>query len=502
MNTIKTALFIILAFLSLSTVFASDNKPLYVIVTDTDMNNARDGYTEVVKELAASRSPAKIFSLREKSLDAIFAEIKELKPDYIAFVVHFRLLEDNFTGEIFQHITALDDDPYLDSAWGFITGRNAADALSLVRNTAQAEKNRQTIPKKFAAVAHTFAENDLAAFATQNCESYKKYGYETVSINPIDDSDQWEKIADSEIKKLDGSSLIFLAGHGMGDMSCTIPGSKFGQLKLNSAVVVNGTCHSAVTMTRYDSIDQFWTIKTTRINPDKSVCLNFIKAGAVAQLASTASSSWQNVAFAVTKFFDEGKTLGQALTESLNDKIRQAEIKEVKIIAFQNGKKSPQALSDDENPGGIQSIARVVLIGDPAYRPFTHRTAKQTTDENNYANLKPEDIKIKKLIDELSNPEASLYKALNELIKIGSEAVPLLIIEMKTNNNWQIPKALGAIGDKQAIEPLINKLEVANYSPMKEVIAEALTALTDKELGTNVDDWKKWWQEQKTKQDD
>ena len=102
------------------------------------------------------------------------------------------------------------------------------------------------------------------------------------------------------------------------------------------------------------------------------------------------------------------------------------------------------------------------------------------------------------LIRELSHPApgAPPFGALNEIIDLGSPAVPRLIEEMKTNNDWQIPKALGAIGDRRAMLPLIEKLEKSDGSPMREVVAEALGLLTGKDFGADAKAWRRWWDEE------
>jgi tetratricopeptide (TPR) repeat protein len=100
---------------------------------------------------------------------------------------------------------------------------------------------------------------------------------------------------------------------------------------------------------------------------------------------------------------------------------------------------------------------------------------------------------LRRLIAELDDPNAPRFEALNLIVQMGKPAVPMLIAEMITNNNWQIPKALGAIGDERAVEPLIEKLEKCNWSPMKEVVAEALNRITAKDFGENAAAWKQWW---------
>ena len=79
------------------------------------------------------------------------------------------------------------------------------------------------------------------------------------------------------------------------------------------------------------------------------------------------------------------------------------------------------------------------------------------------------------------------------IIKMGKAAVPGLIAEMKTNDNWQIQKALGTIGDPSAVQPLIEKLEMSFGSPLNEVTVEALEQLTKRKMGNDPDVWREYW---------
>ncbi|MHC4743601.1 MAG: tetratricopeptide repeat protein [Planctomycetota bacterium] len=106
------------------------------------------------------------------------------------------------------------------------------------------------------------------------------------------------------------------------------------------------------------------------------------------------------------------------------------------------------------------------------------------------------------LIAELSDPKAPRFEALNRIIKLGSNAVPALIEEMKTSDNWQIPKALGAIADRRAIAPLIEKLETSDFSPMREVVCEALELTTGEKLGASKEKWREWWQKNEPANED
>ena len=63
----------------------------------------------------------------------------------------------------------------------------------------------------------------------------------------------------------------------------------------------------------------------------------------------------------------------------------------------------------------------------------------------------------------------------------------------KHNSNWQFPKALGGIGDKRAVGPLIAKWKDTDTSPMNDVISEALDNITGKGFGKDLRKWQEWW---------
>jgi len=102
---------------------------------------------------------------------------------------------------------------------------------------------------------------------------------------------------------------------------------------------------------------------------------------------------------------------------------------------------------------------------------------------------------IRSLIKSLYEQESPRFKSLNELIKIGAAAVEPLVEELRKSNNWQVAKALGAIKDARAVGPLIEKWAACDWSPMKEVIAEALGLITEKDFGVDLQKWQQWWQD-------
>jgi hypothetical protein len=147
-----------------------------------------------------------------------------------------------------------------------------------------------------------------------------------------------------------------------------------------------------------------------------------------------------------------------------------------------------------------------LLIGDPAHRPFvTPRkpvAMPQVADwphpmgEKRVAaagSAKPlAGLTVAELIGRLEQPPEPGFEALNEVIRRGPEAVPPLIAALPNSKSWQVAKALGALKARQAIVPLIDALARDRSSPMKEVVAEALQLITNKDLGDDPAAWREW----------
>jgi hypothetical protein len=459
--------------------------PPYAIVVEADPAAPDAASWRDVVDLLAAHRHAVIVPMAQGALDDALARLREIQPEFVAFVVPPARIDDTFVGEVFEGMTKLDGDPFLDGAHGFVTGRTAEDAMSLVRNTIRAEAHAEAIRRKFTGIAHTFAQADLGPFATEQGAMFKALGYETAAIVGIDGSDDWTRSRAEEVAKLNGSSIVFCAGHGMGDWMCAIDGRLLRGLALDAAIVVNGTCHSATTTTRHDIDPATMGVVTRAIDPADSIALNFIAAGAVAQYGSTASSSWMNVGLAIGGFLHEGRTMGEALRDRLNDHLASHAVRAVEVLPFEDGKPSPQFLGAGEDPASVQSIARVVLLGDPAYRPFPVPLARAVAP--------PADAETtEQLIAELDDPNAPRFAALNRLIARGADAVEPLARAMETSSNWQIPKALGAIGDDRATNPLIEKLAGQPPSPMREVVIEALQLITGEDFGADAGKWRAW----------
>lgn len=478
----------------------------YIVVAEAPSGPRGQAWHAAAWELARYRQADVVLLLNDENLNQVLRQLQQATPEWVAWVVLPERIDDNFVGRVFEGLTKFDEDPFLDCKHGFLTGRTGEDLRALIQNTIRAETDPESVKPRFAGIGHTFSSNDLGPFATEQQERFHRWGFEGVAVIGVDDSQTWEKSRAQEVQKLNGSSVVFAAGHGMGDWMCAIPGELLQDLRLNTALVINGTCHSLTTMTRHDIDPETMKVVCTSLDPNQSIALNFIAAGAIAQLGSTASSSWMNVGPTMDGILHKGQAAGTALSERLNAYIEQWGIQKIDVIPFVVGCPSPQFLPQEREKGAVQSISRVCLFGDPAYRPFGENPIPRFANSLKKDGRRPATVdlqhySVEELIAEILDPQVSSgFEALNQIIEHKATAVDPLIGVLQNSNNWQIPKALGQIRDQRALDPLIKRLDNTPSKIYQQVVVEALQEISGVDFGSNAVAWRDWREEQTEKE--
>jgi hypothetical protein len=116
----------------------------YIILTNLDK---KDSYFKAVKLLKKYRR-ARVVKFDEDDFDGMLRKLRIIKPEYVAIVAKPETIDVNFAYRFLQMATKLDDDPFVDFAYGFITGKDSRDTIRFIRNIIKAEKNIKNFPKK------------------------------------------------------------------------------------------------------------------------------------------------------------------------------------------------------------------------------------------------------------------------------------------------------------------------------------------------------------------
>ena len=106
------------------------------------------------------------------------------------------------------------------------------------------------------------------------------------------------------------------------------------------------------------------------------------------------------------------------------------------------------------------------------------------------------ELSVAELIAAMTERGSPDFAELNEVIRRGPPAVPDLVATLERSESWLVPKALGAIKDTRAVDPLIAVLAKRQWSPYKEVTVEALEGITGHKTGPEAEAWKAWRQNQ------
>ena len=126
---------------------------------------------------------------------------------------------------------------------------------------------------------------------------------------------------------------------------------------------------------------------------------------------------------------------------------------------------SPLLLSIEK---GYKDIVPLILDKHPNlyYKNKSGETALTIAKEKGYNDIasRIKDISFQSLAEELGKFGGSKETLVKECIELGSDIVPYLLDALNSSKGGGIPDALGALGDKRAVEPLIEAFKNGSWS--------------------------------------
>jgi len=166
---------------------------------------------------------------------------------------------------------------------------------------------------------------------------------------------------------------------------------------------------------------------------------------------------------------------------------------------------APPATATTAKPTPPPDFDVLLNAGQRAYRDWTESYFAAMLDSSPWQNLPPAHHlgSEKWCLNALdSNDQATRIKGITGLIglktKTATAALLKIAAERREKDNrdrWMAVRALGLIGDKTAIAPLVDL--TYHYNQNTRFWAQiSLVRLTHQNFGRNVDAWKKWWQTQ------
>ncbi len=244
----------------------------YVVLTSVSDTN--DPWYDVVDLLAAYRN-APVVTFQPALLNNLLPELMTLAPRYAAVVVRPTELDINFIRRFLMMSTQLDDDPFSDFSYGYITGATAQDAVNFVNNIIFAEQNNvQNFPLNVGGYAAS-SLNFVFTSADGYLQYLNPFNYSCIYMETNDDGSGEDFFLDNTSYMMDNKLLdighngdphmlwLFEGGNmnpdpPVWDFDSTLiedpaharvglTSQDIGGLNLYPAVAFNGACHAGET---------------------------------------------------------------------------------------------------------------------------------------------------------------------------------------------------------------------------------------------------------------
>ncbi len=241
----------------------------YVVVTTV---GSSDPYYEVAQTIADHRGGT-ILKFDPSDLPSLMDALKTLDARYVAVVVRPLEMDINLNRAFIMNSTTLDDDPFTDFSWGYITGPTPEAAMDFVQNIIKAEtENVQDLPLDIAGYSVTVFNFRMTA--TNSFTQYVSDSYIDLYLEE-NDTGSGRDFFLSNSNDLEGCKLIDISGNGDPHMTWLFEGGNFDPvppvwpydplkiedplyarvgitpenlsgIDLYPAVMFSGTCHSGV----------------------------------------------------------------------------------------------------------------------------------------------------------------------------------------------------------------------------------------------------------------
>jgi hypothetical protein len=326
-------------------------------------------------------------------------ELLTRKPRDLALVLPPESIDANLPRRLVPILARFDGDPFVDCAYGLITGADGEETERFVANILRAAK-RELPKKSFSAVSAVLEEcyrsgpEREAAPVARSLEANRLW--------LTGDDPDWREFLARERDLAEGVGLIEWGhcGDSQGIWLFSMyrnmdrakhwpfdparvgadPDEEMPRLgardlaeglELFPAVVINGACHAGVTrrtMVGPDIVSTFGdtggVIRFFDIAPEDSFPLQAIRAGASAYIGCLAANNANRAALEEWWVRRGGVALGEVVRRTLDELVLADEDGELVLPLFEDGKPEP------EGSPMFEDCAQRVLFGDPAFVPW------------------------------------------------------------------------------------------------------------------------------------
>lgn len=272
---------------------------------------------------------APILHIDKNSQSELLKKLRIVDPIYALVVLPPQRITENTVGPLFEAFCAIHeepDDPFIDVAYGYISGLNIDAARDLFYRT----KSELDTIRSYLGLSHVY---ELDVYCHLRVNEYAGYyahgGWDTTTV--IYGDARWESDQTVELTKFTGNQLIFCCGHGSYTSICGIRREHFEHMSLSNSIILSGACHTGGIYLG---------------NQSACIAMQMISHGAKIHIANVSLNGWAYMEHIAEGIFYYDQTIGES---------------------FRNGLNIVNEYRD------LDTIQYVIMYGDPSYRPVVAR---------------------------------------------------------------------------------------------------------------------------------
>lgn len=335
-----------------------------------------DAYLPAANAMAALHDGAVVQQCDVDDSAALLETLKEYQPRYVAFVLPPDRIDVQVAHRILELATKIDDDPFVDFEYAFVTGRDGAAASAFVDRIKAAEQ------REYGRRAGFFGswEGSVVPKIEGNGGAAKALGLDMAThLLGLKESDEARagkaKAAFADFATRD---VLLFFSHGYPDQMVACfkpPDLRDWKVDLNGAILINCACYNGAP-------GRWWEINFADgsyvdrgvVDPQKSIALAVLDSGVAGYFGGI--DPWHgplaNQVFLLVT--DDGMRLGEA-AKRMYDRL---------ALAFEPDGIHYEPMSERRFTGEgrnnrLSNGAGMIVYGDPAFAPFKDKAAHLLT---------------------------------------------------------------------------------------------------------------------------
>jgi hypothetical protein len=340
----------------------------YVIL---DGSAGRADFKEAVRRLAVHRG-ATVVPFDPGDLAAASRALTREAPAFVAVVLPPELIELDLQRRFLQMATEVDEDPFVDFAYGYVTGATGKDALGLVEAGIRAEREPRP-----------FTHGSLCGGGKASTVSDHSYPLRGATLpGPYavvkgEGEEHDREFVARVLPRLGSCGVVEFVGHGM--PRHVAGGPDWRDLEgwtLDASAVLSVPCFTGVTRVWYEEDWRAGVLRRREIPLEESFCLRVLAAGACGYTAYLCGRpAGPELYTDLLRLVVDGTTLGEARRRDYDKTVLgflgygEQRVKLKPLADGQPLARERDAVRDIMLEGALGGV----LFGDPASRPFTPR---------------------------------------------------------------------------------------------------------------------------------